>query len=67
MHSDTHLLLHRLRSAELRRRATGFGPPPTPSGAGLRTRLGWALVGLGLRILPRHPRPRRAPFLAGTA
>ncbi|MFF1644715.1 hypothetical protein [Streptomyces sp. NPDC058240] len=65
MHSDTHLLLHRLRSAELLRQATEFGLAPTASRGGLRTRLGWALVDLGLRVLPRHP--GRTPFAAGTA
>ncbi|WP_329198158.1 hypothetical protein [Streptomyces sp. NBC_01435] len=62
MHSDTHLLLHRLRSAELRGHTAEFGLAPTASRTGLRARLGWALVGLGLRILPR-----RTPFAAGTA
>ncbi|MFH8516520.1 hypothetical protein ACH4CE_15650 [Streptomyces gelaticus] len=62
MHSDTHLLLHRLRSAELRLRATESGRTPAASRTGLRTRLGWALVDLGLHILPRHP-----SVAAGTA
>ncbi|GAA2441473.1 hypothetical protein GCM10010433_48170 [Streptomyces pulveraceus] len=65
MHSDTHLLLHRLRSAELREHTAEFGLTPTASRTGLRTRLGWALVSLGLRVLPR--RPHRTPFAAGTA
>ncbi|WP_326765831.1 hypothetical protein OG978_15705 [Streptomyces sp. NBC_01591] len=55
MHSDTHLLLHSLRSTELRQHATEFHLAPTTPRAGLRTRLGWGLVELGLRILPRHP------------
>ncbi|MFB6816145.1 hypothetical protein ACFCV8_16555 [Streptomyces sp. NPDC056347] len=53
MHSDTHLLLHRLRIAEPPLHAPEF-PFVTPR-PGLRTRLGWALVELGLRILPRPP------------
>ncbi|MFD7491382.1 hypothetical protein ACFV8T_03040 [Streptomyces sp. NPDC059832] len=65
MHSDTHLLLHSLHSSELREQATEFRLAPTASHTGLRTRLGWALVDLGLRILPRHP--GRTPFAAGTA
>lgn len=54
MHSDTHLLLHSLRAAELRRYATEFGLIPATPGADLRTRLGWALVELGLRVLPHR-------------
>ncbi|MEU2670710.1 hypothetical protein ABZ622_17895 [Streptomyces sp. NPDC007164] len=54
MHSDTHLLLHRLRAAELRRYATEFGLISAAPGADLRTRLGWALVELGLRVLPHR-------------
>ncbi|MES9555455.1 MULTISPECIES: hypothetical protein [unclassified Streptomyces] len=65
MHSDTHLLLHRLRSAELREHTAEFSLAPIASRTGLRTRLGWALVALGLRVLPRHP--CRVPFAAGTA
>ncbi|MFE5088903.1 hypothetical protein ACFRCI_00540 [Streptomyces sp. NPDC056638] len=65
MHSDTHLLLHSLRSAELRRPAPEFGLAPAASHTGLRTRLGWALVDLGLRVLPRHP--GRASVASGTA
>jgi hypothetical protein len=64
MHSDTHLLLHRLRSAELQLRATESGRTPAASRTGLRTRLGWALVDLGLRVLPRHP--GHASVAAGT-
>ncbi|MFB8036088.1 hypothetical protein ACFC5Z_24690 [Streptomyces sp. NPDC056004] len=66
MHSDTHLLLHDLRSTELRRRAVRSGPAPAPPGTGLRTRLGWALVDLGLRVLPRHP-GRPSSVAAGPA
>ncbi|WP_405713122.1 MULTISPECIES: hypothetical protein [unclassified Streptomyces] len=66
MHSDTHLLLHGLRSAELRWRAAEFAAAPASSSTGLRSRLGWALVGLGLRILPRSP-GSAASFAAGPA
>ncbi|MFF2011086.1 hypothetical protein ACFVWY_18710 [Streptomyces sp. NPDC058195] len=55
MHSDTHLLLHRLRIAEPPPSAAGFALPAAVPRAGLRTRLGWALVELGLRVLPRPP------------
>ncbi|MFG3529320.1 hypothetical protein ACGF8B_21570 [Streptomyces sp. NPDC047917] len=54
MHPDTHLQLHHLRAAELRLCATEFGLRSAAQGAGLRTRLGWALVGLGLRVLPHR-------------
>lgn len=54
MHPDTHLLLHSLRAAELRRYATEFGLQSAVPGTDLRTRLGWALVELGLRVLPHR-------------
>ncbi|MFD0342566.1 hypothetical protein ACFVH0_28470 [Streptomyces sp. NPDC127117] len=54
MHSDTHLLLHSLRAAELRWYATEFERASTAPDTDLRTRLGWALVELGLRILPHR-------------
>jgi hypothetical protein len=53
MHTDIHLKLHRLRSAELRRAVADF-VPRTP----LRTRLGLSLVALGLRLaVPSAARP----------
>lgn len=62
MHSDTHLLLHSLRAAELRRYATESGLASAAPDTDLRTRLGWALVELGLRILPhRAGHPSAAP------
>lgn len=61
MHPETHLQLHRVRSAELRRQADDFrlGHRTTPRGI-LRTRLGWTMVALGLRLLPdtTTPSPR---------
>ncbi|MFB7917692.1 hypothetical protein [Streptomyces sp. NPDC056061] len=54
MHPDTHLVLHHSRSAELHEEATQFRTVGTEPRAGVRTRLGWTLVELGLRILPRH-------------
>ncbi|MFI6727227.1 hypothetical protein NRF20_28355 [Streptomyces sp. R-74717] len=65
MHPDTHLLMHHQRSAELRRRAAEFHPSPLASRTGLRTRLGWILVELGLRVLSRHP--GRTSVAPGTA
>ncbi|MFD7432804.1 hypothetical protein ACFV6Z_37910 [Streptomyces sp. NPDC059818] len=54
---ETHLQLHDLRSAELRRHADEFrlAHPRTATRAprtGIRTRLGWTMVELGLRVLP---------------
>ncbi|WP_338779450.1 hypothetical protein [Streptomyces sp. DG1A-41] len=52
MQPDIHLVLHHARSAELRvladehRRAAAL----TPHRRELRTRLGWTLVELGLRL-----------------
>ncbi|MFJ2175666.1 hypothetical protein ACIOHE_22550 [Streptomyces sp. NPDC087851] len=67
MHADIHLTLHTLRSAELRREAAEFreaaafreGVAPREGVAlrrdrtDLRTRLGWSLVELGLRLVNR--------------
>lgn len=67
MHPQTHLQLHHLRSAELRAQAAGFHlarQSAAPRGD-LRTRLGWAMVELGLRVLPdRSAVPPRAPRMA---
>ncbi|MFD5033806.1 hypothetical protein ACFVWX_21025 [Streptomyces sp. NPDC058220] len=71
MHSDVHLQLHALRADELRREAAGrpdlhpaVRPAPraglrTDYRAALRTRLGWTLVELGLRLVNR-PAPSKA-------
>ncbi|MFB7558124.1 hypothetical protein [Streptomyces brevispora] len=70
MHPETHLQLHDIRSAELRRRATDFrlAHPRTDTRAphtDLRTRLGWTMVELGLRLLPERPcTPSGAPRTA---
>ncbi|MFE4540584.1 hypothetical protein ACFRKB_36885 [Streptomyces scopuliridis] len=50
-HPDLHLRLHALRAAELRRAAAGSRHRPPR--ANLRTRLGWTLVELGLRLVNR--------------
>ncbi|MGX1882778.1 hypothetical protein [Streptomyces sp. NPDC055287] len=63
MHPDIHLRLHRLRAAELHREAAGHArlprPAPRPPHA-LRTRVGWTMVELGLRLAQQPPaRPAR--------
>lgn len=66
MHPETHLQLHRIRSAELRRQADDFrlGLPRTPR-KDLRSRLGWTMVELGLRLIPdRSAMPSRTPRTA---
>lgn len=63
MHPETHLQLHRIRSAELRLQADQFhlGHHRTPR-KGVRTLLGWTMVELGLRLIPvRSAVPSRAP------
>ncbi|MEU5654783.1 hypothetical protein ABZ802_04065 [Streptomyces sp. NPDC047737] len=55
MHSDVHLLLHTYRAAELRREAADL----RPARPGLRHRMGWTLVGLGLRLAQAGPPPAR--------
>lgn len=54
MYDDhVHHLLHRLRAEQLRREAPPRGPRRTQP---LRTRLGWRLVEVGLRLAtPRVP------------
>ncbi|WP_327710933.1 hypothetical protein OG912_22205 [Streptomyces sp. NBC_00464] len=53
MHPETHLELHRIRSTELRDQARDFrltrrrAPRKV-----LRTRLGWTMVEMGLRLIP---------------
>jgi hypothetical protein len=62
MHPEIHLSLHHTRSAELRAQAEAHhlathafpafhAKPPH----GLRTRLGWTLVEVGLRLATRKP------------
>ncbi|MGN5633915.1 hypothetical protein [Streptomyces sp. AC154] len=59
MHPETHLQLHTIRSAELRRQAADFHLTHPRAGTdnhsprtGLRTRLGLTMVELGMRLLP---------------
>ncbi|MFF5366584.1 hypothetical protein [Streptomyces sp. NPDC013187] len=49
MHPDIHLALHHARAAELRGE-TGPRPAHRPE---LRTRLGWALIEVGLKLATR--------------
>ncbi|MFH8883863.1 hypothetical protein [Streptomyces californicus] len=46
MHADVHHLLYTFESAELRAAASEFRRPRTA----LRTRIGWTLVEVGLRL-----------------
>ncbi|MEU8765858.1 hypothetical protein AB0C94_02810 [Streptomyces griseus] len=49
MHADVHHILHTVASAELHSRAGAFRLPRTS----LRTRVGWTLVEVGLRLTAR--------------
>ncbi|THA72324.1 hypothetical protein E6P78_03395 [Streptomyces sp. A0958] len=64
MHPDTHLALHRIRSAELHARADRFRllTHRRPQRPALRARLGWTMVEMGLRLIPAGP--ARAPRTA---
>src|SRR5690606_12087907 len=51
MHPETHLILHGVRAAELRTEAGSCRPAGVPRRPGpLRTRVGWTLVEVGLRL-----------------
>ncbi|WP_406508434.1 hypothetical protein [Streptomyces sp. NBC_00212] len=52
MHSDTHLVLHHLRAAELEAEARAALPREPRA---LRTQLGWILVELGLHLTQQPP------------
>ncbi|WP_329210519.1 hypothetical protein OG257_23800 [Streptomyces sp. NBC_00683] len=56
MHNDIHRLLHTYRAAELHRAAADFSPVRP----GLRHRMGWTMVELGLRLAQSTPPPARA-------
>ncbi|MFI9818973.1 hypothetical protein ACIHFC_00615 [Streptomyces sp. NPDC052013] len=52
MHPETHLTLHHLHAAELRAEADGHRRAVAARRPGdLRSRLGWTLVELGLRLV----------------
>ncbi|MFJ9109136.1 hypothetical protein [Streptomyces sp. NPDC102283] len=58
MHADVHHVLHTARAAELRSEATAFRLPRTS----LRSRVGWTLVEVGLRLTQGQDRSAtRAP------
>ncbi|MFI9831954.1 hypothetical protein ACIHIX_30210 [Streptomyces sp. NPDC051913] len=61
MHPETHLALHEARAAELRSQADAhrLAAEATPPRTDLRTRVGWTLVEVGLR-LAASPRPALA-------
>lgn len=57
LHPDTHLALHHTRAAELRAEADAHRLAAAAKQPGeLRTRLGWTLVEVGLR-LAAAPKP----------
>ncbi|WP_031085841.1 hypothetical protein [Streptomyces sp. NRRL WC-3549] len=56
MHHDVHAILHTYRSAELRKQAAEFTAPRTR----LRSRMGWVMVEVGLRLAQNAPAPARA-------
>lgn len=60
MHPETHLTLHHTRAADLRAEADAYrlAAQAKPHSA-IRTRLGWTLVEVGLR-LASSPRPALA-------
>ncbi|MFI6375838.1 hypothetical protein [Streptomyces sp. NPDC050546] len=60
MHPDIHLALHHARAAELRAEAGAPRPVRARQGHRLRTRLGWTLVEVGLRLATRTPGPATA-------
>ncbi|MFE2215908.1 hypothetical protein ACFW93_28675 [Streptomyces canus] len=59
MHSETHLALHHLRAADLRAEADAHRlAAQAKRPHAIRTRLGWTLVEVGLRMA--SPRPALA-------
>ncbi|WP_112466474.1 hypothetical protein [Streptomyces triticisoli] len=59
MHAETHLILHHSRATELRTEADAHRLTAGAKRPGvLRTRLGWTLVEVGLRLASA---PRTAP------
>jgi len=59
MHSETHLALHHLRAADLRAEADAHRlATQAKRPYAIRTRLGWTLVEVGLRLA--SPRPALA-------
>ncbi|MCW8218441.1 MULTISPECIES: hypothetical protein [Streptomyces] len=58
MHSDIHAMLHTYRSTDLRDEAAEAAEARVP-GPGLRHRMGWTMVELGLRLAQSRPVPVR--------
>ncbi|NUS87932.1 MAG: hypothetical protein HOY75_35825 [Streptomyces sp.] len=65
---DIHLRLHRIRAERLRREAlrarARHRPRRSRPPRRLRSRLGWTLVEVGLRLATPRPRPGQQPGLA---
>ncbi|KES05600.1 hypothetical protein BU52_18940 [Streptomyces toyocaensis] len=62
MHPETRLALHRARAADLRAEADAYRLAATAvRPERLRTRLGWTLVDLGLRLVTAPRTPALAP------
>ncbi|MFC8516654.1 hypothetical protein [Streptomyces sp. NPDC057257] len=62
MHPETHLTLHHTRAAELQAEAESHAlATTTRTHRALRTRVGWTLVEVGLRLVTPAPQlsPRR--------
>jgi hypothetical protein len=61
MHPETHLALHHLRAAELQALAEAHRlATAAVTRQDIRTRLGWTLVALGLRLAIPGPAPAAA-------
>ncbi|MEU2068582.1 hypothetical protein [Streptomyces anulatus] len=61
MHADVHHLLHTARATELRDEAAAFRLPR----ASLRSRVGWTLVEVGLRLTQSRDTAATAATRAG--
>ncbi|MFB8031135.1 hypothetical protein ACFQ6U_16305 [Streptomyces sp. NPDC056465] len=57
MHSDIHFLLHTYRAAELHAEAAEL----RPLRPGIRHRMGWTMIELGLKLTQAPPARTRAP------
>ncbi|MFD5870432.1 hypothetical protein [Streptomyces sp. NPDC060322] len=57
MHSDIHFLLHTYRAAELHDEATAL----RPTRPGIRHRMGWTMIELGLKLAQAPPARAHAP------
>ncbi|MEV1077051.1 hypothetical protein AB0I98_02140 [Streptomyces sp. NPDC050211] len=64
MHPEIHLALHHVRAAELHAEAAAhrLASAAAKPGRPLRTRVGWTLVEVGLRLAT--PRPSPAPSVS---